>query len=532
MDENSSVGLGHYAVVLRRQWKTIALVTVLGISGAALYLGMAPTSVTASTVVNLNVITTDPFNPAKASSALLDASTEQQLASSYVVAQSAAASLAHGDSVAALRAGVNVTTLANGTTMAISYTSMTAPSARAGADALANSYLAYRQGQAEERKSKLQGQLQQQLTGLQKALPGAGGSAPSILTQIGSVQSQLNQLSLIDTSGGSVLNPAAQNEVIYHPQPLTVMLTGSLAAFVLGLVLAFAVNILDRRVRDWYDVRGAGAGPLLARFSASRTTMPAAGADLDQFRVVRERLLASSNDGLRTLTVIDETHYAQPSDVAANLAVVLAEAGTRVELIMMGASDEQMRVLTAGLQLDGRAAGAEGRMFRSALVQSLSVFQPQGGRTIFDADHFLTEAVRRELMARESGQIVVLALPPAAPHASRLAAGRLSDSVLLVGECLRTRIDALALNAAEMSDIEAQLAGTVLVPSGRRIIDPEGSTKEGRHRHAKSSPAEAPIESAAVASLAESVSRAKLADPASKASLSDSGRKTGSLRAS
>lgn len=523
MDENSSVGLGHYPVVLRRQWKTIALVTILGISAAALYLGITPTSVTASTVVNLNVITTDPFNPAKASSALLDASTEQQLAGSYVVAQSAAASLAHGDSVAALRAGVSVTTLANGTTMAISYTSTTAQNARAGADAIANSYLAYRQGQAEERKSKLQGQLQQQLSGLQKALPHAGGSAPSILAQIGSVQSQLNQLSLIDTSGGTVLNPAAQNEVSYHPQPVTVMLTGSLAAFVLGLVLAFAVNMLDRRVRDWYDVRGAGAGPLLVRFSASRTTMPAAGTDLDQFRVVRERLLASSNDRLRTLTVIDETQHFQPSDVAANLAVVLAEAGTRVQLILMGASDEQMRILTAGLQLERHTAGADGRVFRSALVQSLSVFQPQRGRNIFDADDFVSEAVRRELIGRESGQVIILALPPSAPHASRLAAGRLSDCVLIVGECMRTRIDALAQNAAEMNDIEAQLAGTVLVPSGRRILDPEGSTKEGRHRDVESLPKAVPSESVSTAFLTESVS---------KASFSESGSKAGSLKSS
>lgn len=517
MDENSSVGLGHYAVVLRRQWKTIALVTLLGISASAVYLGLTPTSVTASTVVNLNVITTDPFNPAKASSALLDASTEQQLASSFVVAQSAAANLAHGDSVAALRAGVNVTTLANGTTMAISYTSSSAQNARAGADALANSYLSYRQGQAEERKSKLQGQLQQQLSGLQKALPRAGGSAPSILAQIGSVQSQLNQLSLIDTSGGTVLNPAAQNEVSYHPQPVTVMLTGSLAAFVLGLVLAFAVNMLDRRVRDWYDVRGAGAGPLLVRLSASRATMPAAGTDLDQFRVVRERLLASSNNRLRTLTVIDETQHSWPSDVAANLAVVLAEAGTRVELIMMGASDDQMRVLAAGLQLDSHAAGADGRLFRSGLVQSLSVFQPQRGRTIFDADDFVTEAVRRELIGRESGQVIILALPPAAPHSSRLAAGRLSDFVLLVGECLRTRIDALALNAAEMSDIEAQLAGTVLVPSGRRILDPEASAKEGRHREVKGLPKSAAQGTASKALLAESTSKASISDSISKA---------------
>ncbi|MGO4435538.1 hypothetical protein AB4Y88_20335, partial [Paenarthrobacter sp. RAF9] len=95
--------------------------------------------------------------------------------------------------------------------------------------------------------------------------------------------------------------------------------------------------------------------------------------------------------------------------------------------------------------------------------------------------------------------------------------------VLLVGECLRTRIDALALNAAEMSDIEAQLAGTVLVPSGRRILDPEASAKEGRHREVKSLPK---------AAAQGTVSKALLAESASKASVSDSISKAGSLKSS
>ena len=170
MDDKSSVGLGHYAVVMRRQWKIIIMLTILGVIAAVGYISLTPVNVTASTLVNLNVIVSDPFSPAKAGSALLDATTETQLATSYEVAKAAAATLRNGDTVEALRGGVAVATAANATTMKISYTSTSQDLAQSGADAIANAYIDYRQAQATAKKEKLQNQLSDQLTELDTRL--------------------------------------------------------------------------------------------------------------------------------------------------------------------------------------------------------------------------------------------------------------------------------------------------------------------------------------------------------------------------
>lgn len=483
MDDKSSVGLGHYAVVMRRQWKIITMLTILGVIVAVGYISLTPVNVTASTLVNLNVIVSDPFSPAKAGSALLDATTETQLATSYEVAKAAAETMHNGNSVEALRAGVAVATAANATTMKISFTSTSDVLAQSGADAIANAYIAYRQAQATAKKEKLQSQLSDQLTALDTRLASANlTNAPSIQAQIGSVQSQLNLLSLIDTSGGSVLNPATQNAVTYTPQKSTVLATGLFGGLVLGLIAAFAVNILDRRVRDWYDVRGAGAGPVLAKLSLAKAAVPAVGKDLDSFRVIRERLLADVGKHLRVLTVIDET-LGSPSDVATNLSIVLAQSGTKVRLVLMGVSDSEMRADSNGLQLVTDDPQKGGVVFRSEVISSWSVLRTAPTIADSGADDFVTEVVRREIVSQETGTLIVLALPPDAPHASRLAAGRLSDSVLIVGECLRTRIDALAENAAEMKDIQASLVGTVLVPPGRTVSEPPVRRKTTKSKH-------------------------------------------------
>lgn len=482
MDEKSSVGLGHYAVVIRRQWKIIAMLTILGVISAVGYLSLTPVSVTASTLVNLNVIVSDPFSPSKAGSALIDATTETQLATSYEVAKAAAASSNNENTVEALRSGVAVSTAANATTMKISFTSSSQGLAQSGADAIATAYINYRQTQATAKKEKLQNQLSDQLAGLDSRLATATPiKAPSIQAQIGSVQSQLNLLSLIDTSGGNVLTPAAQNAVTFAPQKSTILATGLLGGLALGLIAAFVVNILDRRVRDWYDVRGAGAGPVLAKLALAKASIPAVGKDLDGFRVIRERLLADVGKHMRVLTVIDES-VGSPSDVATNLSIVLAQSGTKVRLVLMGVSDAEMQVVSDGLRLVTVNPQESTPVFRSEIINSWSVLRTT---TVADsgADEFVTEVVRREIITQETGALIVLALPPEAPHASRLAAGRLSDSVLIVGECLRTRIDALAENAAEMKDIQASVAGTVLVAPGRAVETPAIKRTSRRMEH-------------------------------------------------
>ncbi|MGF9660205.1 hypothetical protein AAIH18_22500, partial [Pantoea agglomerans] len=81
MDDNdqagaATLGFDHYVFVLKRQWRILVVATVLGAIASAGYLLLAPQTVTATTTLNLNVITTEPFSAQRAASGLLDDATE------------------------------------------------------------------------------------------------------------------------------------------------------------------------------------------------------------------------------------------------------------------------------------------------------------------------------------------------------------------------------------------------------------------------------------------------------------------------
>ncbi len=473
MNEKSSVGIGHYVRVLKRQWKTIVAMGLLGLLGVVAFLYFIPSKVMASTLVNVNVIVSDPFNPSRPASGLLDAATENQLASSYVVAHNAAQTLQGGDDASALRDGVSVATGLNATTVRVSYKSSSAERARAGADALANSYLLYRQSEADARKTKMINQLQQQLTSLNAVLGATALADRSALSgRISSVEYQINQLTAIDTTGGSVLTPAAENPVVAQPQSSTLLASGLLVGLVLGVILAFILNGQKRKVLDVYDVELIGAGPVLAELAGSKGTIPARGDDVNEFRMIRERMLAAAGTGLEAVTVIDTTHGGL-SDVAPNLAVVMAQTGTDVELVVMGTSEKYMTLLRDGLQLipDSTDSDEEAEILASLRIPHLKVTRPDRTGTHDGADDLVTGVVRRRTAGRTPGTFIVLALPADAPYASRLAAARLAGAGLMVAERLRSSTDDLAAGAAQLDEVGAMLLGVVLLQRGRTITD-------------------------------------------------------------
>ncbi|WP_035782172.1 Wzz/FepE/Etk N-terminal domain-containing protein [Arthrobacter sp. H14] len=486
MNETSSVGIGYYASVLLKRWKAILGVALIGLLAAIAVLVLVPRQWTASTVVNLNVIMAEPFNPARSASGLLDVSTEDQVASSYVVAARAEEALGTGTGVQTLRRNTSVDTGSDATTVTISYTADSPGAARAGADAMANAYLAYRQDQAEARKERILEQLQPRVNAIADALGGAevlGSTSDDdgalILAQIASVEAQINELALIDTSGGSVLTPAAVNAVTQQPQRMAVLIAGVLAGLVLGVVLAFILNSLDRRVRGQHDVESAGAGPVLGLLTAWQATVPATGTDLGTFRAVRERLLAAELP-LTVLTVIDDSHADVPSDVAANLAAVMAQDGFDVELILMGAPADYFESVKRGLDLIPDEAAADGQVFRSSRIEGLNVFRPLGQTKNHGADEYVTEAVRRRPVGQAAESVTILALPPHAEEASRLAAGRLSGGAVIVAETTRTRTRELQSSANQMNEAGAVLYGAVLVNRGRKLAGAVDTAENGR----------------------------------------------------
>ncbi len=125
--------LADYWRPIRRNWLVPVVATLIGAIVGLAYFAITPTSYTASTDVNVAVITTRPFTSDRAASGLLDAQTEAQIARSSNVSSNAAAEL---DSVSpgSVRSATQAVLLSNATIMRISFTSDSPESATAGAE--------------------------------------------------------------------------------------------------------------------------------------------------------------------------------------------------------------------------------------------------------------------------------------------------------------------------------------------------------------------------------------------------------------
>ena len=476
-----SLAIGHYLVVLRRRWGVVLLLLIVGLIAAVAYLQFANRQSTATTTVNVRVISTAPFDAARSDADLLDSATEQQIASSSAVADIASESL-DGVTGQELRSGLEVMLMTDATVMRISYTADSPADARAGADAVADAYLTYRTDRADERKEGNVANLTDQLDGLRgelrkanrkldRAAPGssqytrAESDRQLISVEIDSIVSQIGQLEQIDTDSGTVLTSAEDNAVSTSPRRALVLATGVLGGLALGLVAAFVFNTLDRRVRDQSDVEGAGGGQILSRLTSGAATIPATGTDLDALRVARERLLSASGTR-RVIAIIDGTRGPTPSDVGVNLAVVLTETSHRVEAILPEWPTEYVSALEDLLDLKSLRDDERGETLGARHLTSLNVYLPHPDAAAIDGD--TTGVVRSVIGAQhDPDQFTVIALPPSASAANRLAAARMADAVLMVIEEQATRIDDIAQVVAEAREVGARVAGVIVVPSGR-----------------------------------------------------------------
>jgi capsular polysaccharide biosynthesis protein len=458
----------HYASVLRSQWRPILAGIAVGLLAATGVLAFSGASHTASTDLNINVISTDPFNAQRSASGLLDGVTEAQIANSYAVAQRAAELLDQGTTPEELRQGAEASTVADATIIRISYEAATPNDARAGADALAEAYLSYRADQARERLSGVIDRIEERLGGLREDLTSANSRAAAsepgtteanqaasdrelVTIEIDSLLEEKNALDLIDTSGGSVLSSASENEVASGFRPLPVLLTGMLAGLVLGVVVAFIMNAMNRRLVSTRDVEEATGGSLLARFPSRHPTMPLTGEALDELRTARERIYAMLDPEWNVITFFDLTGAHHPSDLPVGLALVFAQDGQPTRLVLPRADRDFRDFLVSSLDLDEVETSSGGSRYGTA-DGMFWLYVPD---TTDEGDtSFLTEATA----SAEDDELVIISLSPDTPHATALVAGRLAGAIAVL----------VALGGTNRSQItrlkeEPALAGTAFL---------------------------------------------------------------------
>lgn len=469
----ASLGFENYVFVLKRQWRLVIGAVVFGGLIAAGYLLLAPQTVTATTTLNLNVITTEPFSAQRAPSGLLDDATETAIAGSHVVAMRAAELLNGEFSPGEIRRASAVSTSSGAAVVMVDFEATNAADAIRGADAVASAYLSFRSDQAQERIDVMVANLTERTDALNTTLgevnqqlvsadPSSAAYAQAttqrqqILTEFDALLAERNGLQSVDTTGGIVLSAAEDNELAYSPGRTLTLLTGLAAGLVVGIIAAFVWNPFDRRLRNAKEMSRALDAPVFATLDARREDVPACGDAADSLRVTRERLLVDIYLG-STVLVIDATHRGETSPTAVNLAVVTAQAGHNVQLIVPEGSAEFREHLRVALALEEPSAGAS----FSETVPTLRVFSANDSGDESQGDLLLTEHTYLAMENAGAEDITFLVLSSLADPASILAGLRISRSVVIVTRENVTTNTELCWLREEADRIETPLLGAV-----------------------------------------------------------------------
>jgi Mrp family chromosome partitioning ATPase len=295
-------------------------------------------------------------------------------------------------------------------------------------------------------------------------------STPSTAGDANSPASQLNYLRALSESPDPSVRletPAEQPASQSSPRPALTLAAAIIGGLVIGLIGAFAVQLLDPRLRREEQLRQTFRLPILARIPLEkrrrkRPLLPSElslGA-LDGYQALRAALTTSRRDSLagRVVLVTGPSPGDGKTTAAINLASTIAAAGKRVILI-----EADSRRPSIGRALDmradvGLASVITGRRY---LVDAL---MPVGGddaklRVLLTSpdeapaadvlSHLSADTLL--LQAQRLADWVIVDSPPLNHVAETVAIARAVDDVLVVVRIGKTNTQDL-MELAEMLD--------------------------------------------------------------------------------
>ncbi|WP_396454094.1 hypothetical protein [Actinomadura sp.] len=439
-DQTADPQQGQLLSVLRRYVPLLILLAVLGAGagvGAAIVLP-APYKATATVLVS--PLQGNPYSPDGRGDDLVNLQTEAQLVTTDRVAKIAGEKLGHEP-----EGTVVVDVPPNTQVLNLTYTAKNSANARAGAQAFADAYLAYRQQRAQEvvnnQLTKLKAQsekVQRQLLKTNRELAAASGTKRATLqqrvtaytNQLGVIDEQTNDIGSTPINPGQVITPAGAPDGPGQIRTAMFGFGGLVGGIVLGIAIVLLRERLNQRLRNAEAVEGMGVRTL--------ATIPAGGPPGDTlalvaapksppgeaYRRLRAAVVATAPQTPVALLVSSATPGGSARMASANLAVSLAFAGAKT--IMIDATTEDTDVST----LFGARPGGKGL-----------------------SDTLLSGTDPATLLIHTDSQLRLLPRGPrAAEAAHRFSGPRMRETV----KVLRRRSEYLVVNAASLHDADAQ----------------------------------------------------------------------------
>ena len=199
------------------------------------------------------------------------------------------------------------------------------------AAAIAN---AFASAVAVERAEQARNLVDQAIAALTQELETERGSVTS-RRQLSDELQRLRALRAAQGSNAQVVEPATAPSSAVSPKPIRNATLGLITAVLLGLVLAFLVERLDRRVKSGHELEELTRLPLLGSIPATAFSGNGSSpADTEAFQTLRASLTYFNVEHpLKTIVVSSPLKGDGKTTVAVNLAVSVARGGKDVTLV-------------------------------------------------------------------------------------------------------------------------------------------------------------------------------------------------------
>ena len=497
--------MGDYISVIRRRKVLIAAMTLAGLALALFYsMVVANPSYVSRSAVEVKPIVFDPFGGLNLDREL-NMGTERELARSDSVALIAKEKLKSDKTLSQLTKKVTVAAVGSTQVLSIDCADKTRLGAQECSKAFAESYIEYRRQQATARRDAGRANVEAALTPLNNAIveaqqrlaavpPGSPQEAEAdavlrgLEDQASPYRLKLAAYNTLDVANPAfVVTPANRPGAAASPKPKTNALAGAFFGFFLGLLVAFARDRVDGRLRGRVDLEEQLRAPVLAtvprtRRNGSRTaptlvTMqhPHSPAS-EAYRALRTRMLVmAERRGMKTIMVASPSGDDAKTAIAANLAVSLSQVGKRVVLLSADLRKSSVHTYFGLDNERGLSNVLAGEMPPWEAVQEppglerLWVFG--SGPTPAHPAELLQSELMRELLAerRKVADFVIIEAPAALDASDCLALAPLVDGILVVADAKHTGREEIQLVREQFEQIGGEVLGAVLSnAAGRR----------------------------------------------------------------
>jgi polysaccharide biosynthesis transport protein len=505
-----SFDLRRYVAVLhRRRWPIAAVIVVTLVGVLALSFLRDPVY-TSETRVLMRAITIDPqLDRATPDEKLISPKTQQQLVLSTAVAARAGRGMRPPRSATRMLEQVDVTVLPETAVLLISFADSSPARAQAGASAFADAYLTLRQEQARTVLEQMARRVERQIADHGKELAALRTSPAGndrnqaaaqeaqirrdvLLREVQTLETQLLSLSTIDVTPGQIIEPASLPTSPTSPNhPMDAAL---------GLALGLALGVGAAVVREWTADRMVGQDELARLLDRSvLATVPVTEAwrnrdeaflvtaqepesrSAEAYRALGMKMivLAAKHD-VRVVLVTSAAPGEGKTTTAANLAMVLAEAGKDVLLISADLRRPRLHDFFglnngAGLSTflsDEAATWDVGQKAANLYVWSVSqrlLLLPSGPPVPRALKLLESDAMRNMLkVQRDSYDFVILDSSPTLSSADPLGLVPMVDAVLFVADAKRTSATSVSTARDQFEQVGGTIVGAVLNRAERR----------------------------------------------------------------